>query len=220
MTSSRWVKGGPSPNPGGRPKSAAIVAKAIAEKTNGGAEIVERVLAIARGEDTEIRSERSRTWALEFLADRVWGRPAMSLELTAPDGQRRSSDPLDGLDDSALTTDEMRQIVQACDTVERLTAKARAKTIKVMSVRDLEQVVIDGAVAAGQTEEQAREELRRRDRELKRMPLAELERELAELKREDEKPRAVAGLALVAETTITNDLLLQHGAPPTDCEAV
>jgi hypothetical protein len=114
----RWVRGGPSPNPGGRPKSATLVARAVAEKTDGGREIVDRVLAIARGEDATISSERSRTWALEWLADRVWGKPISSIELVgnAPQVPPRI--------DANLSDEEMREIIRCCDRVAELQAKA------------------------------------------------------------------------------------------------
>lgn len=115
-----WERGR-SGNPSGRPRSASLVARAVADRTGGGAEIVERILAIARGEDKTIASERSRTWAWEWLGDRLWGRPAQSLELTSPDEPRAARVRFD---DSALTTDELREIVAASATLERLTAKA------------------------------------------------------------------------------------------------
>src|ERR1044071_499133 len=78
-------KPGQSGNPGGRPRSASLVARAVSERTGGGAEIVETMLRIARGED-KTYTERSRFAAWEWLADRLWGRAPMELEVTATAG--------------------------------------------------------------------------------------------------------------------------------------
>jgi hypothetical protein len=86
----RW-KPGASGNPSGRTKAATHVAKLVREATRDGAEIVETVLAIARGTVATMASERSRTWALEWLADRAFGRPAQSLELSLGEAPRRPS---------------------------------------------------------------------------------------------------------------------------------
>jgi hypothetical protein len=161
---SRWERG-TSGNVLGRPKSASIVARAVAERTNGGAEIVERVLAIARGEDRTMCSASVRWAAIEWCSDRLWGRAAQSIELTAPDAPAgaRFSD----LDDANLSTDEMRELVTACDRIAELQAKARRPALKTMPLHELEPI----AVAAGQSEEQAREGLRQQHRELRSMPL-------------------------------------------------
>ncbi|HEX7838825.1 MAG TPA: hypothetical protein VF469_15215, partial [Kofleriaceae bacterium] len=55
--------------------------------TRDGEELVEAVLKIARGLDGKMQSERSKAWALDFLADRLWGKPAQSIELVAPAGE-------------------------------------------------------------------------------------------------------------------------------------
>jgi len=135
-----------------------------------------KVLAIARHEDPKITSERSVTWALEWLADRLWGRPVASIELTAPDArgavEARFFEALNGAD---LSDDDLRTILRA----DEIVAKARAAAIKAMPLAQLESVAIAEAVAAGQTEEQAREDLRRQQRELRSMLLAELKRAAA-----------------------------------------
>jgi hypothetical protein len=43
----------------------------VGESTRNGAEIVKTVYTIARGTHAEIKSERSRTWALEWLCERL-----------------------------------------------------------------------------------------------------------------------------------------------------
>jgi hypothetical protein len=83
----RW-RAGTSGNPGGRTKASVEVAKLVRAATKDGAELVDLVLAIARGTHETIKSERSRTWALEWLADRAFGRPVQSIELQMPEAAR------------------------------------------------------------------------------------------------------------------------------------
>jgi hypothetical protein len=89
--SSRWKRGGPSPNPSGRCKAAVYVSKLVREATDDGRELVKTITSIARGEISTMSSERSRTWALEWLADRAFGRPVQSLELSLGEAPRRPS---------------------------------------------------------------------------------------------------------------------------------
>jgi hypothetical protein len=75
MAIGRGWKKGQSGNPGGRPKAFYALAKLIHAETRNGAELVERVLKIARGQDTTLDDPKSRTWALDWLSDRGFGKP-------------------------------------------------------------------------------------------------------------------------------------------------
>jgi hypothetical protein len=72
--------GAPSVNPSGRPKGAAGLAKYIAEQTNGGRELIDRLLGIVRDEDAPIREV---TGALAMLLDRFVGKPLATTEVLA-----------------------------------------------------------------------------------------------------------------------------------------
>lgn len=71
-------KKGQSGNPGGRPKECAEV-KALAREY--GAEAVEKLVALMRGED-----ERVAKAAADSLLDRGYGKPGQAVELSGPDG--------------------------------------------------------------------------------------------------------------------------------------
>lgn len=66
------VRGQPSLNPTGRPKGAAGMARYIAEQTNDNKELVDRLLAISRGDTSITREQREATLA---LLDRAVGKP-------------------------------------------------------------------------------------------------------------------------------------------------
>lgn len=86
---------GVSGNPSGRAKG--IVAL-IRERTHGGIELVERMIEVMRGESkirhdyvtkdgvmshyNEVPSHKDRMQAIEWLGDRLWGKPAQTLEHT------------------------------------------------------------------------------------------------------------------------------------------
>lgn len=65
------VKGGKSLNPNGRPKGAAGIAKYVASQTNGGAELIDRLLELSRSPKTPVRERLAATSA---LLDRVAGK--------------------------------------------------------------------------------------------------------------------------------------------------
>lgn len=120
----RWKRGGPSPNPGGRTKAAVHVAKLVREATDDGRELVTAIVAISRGLVPSMASERSRTWALEWLADRVFGRAAMSVELSFGDDappKRRNYDALTMLELEQLT-ELMGKLEQPSDELKALRA--------------------------------------------------------------------------------------------------
>src|SRR5262245_3983978 len=72
---------GQSGNPGGRPKGYSLY---IRQQTRDGKELVDYALAVLRGEhgdDVKLRLDAA-TW----LADRGFGRPIQTTEVSGPDG--------------------------------------------------------------------------------------------------------------------------------------
>ena len=67
--SGRWLKGAPSPNPGGRPRDSYALRDLAQIYT---AEAVEALVAIMRAEDAP---PAARAAAASALLDRGWGRP-------------------------------------------------------------------------------------------------------------------------------------------------
>lgn len=70
--------GGPSLNPHGRPKRGLSLAEAIRERVDP-AWIAERAVALAETAE----SEATRLAALSLIADRGWGKPLSTVEVTA-----------------------------------------------------------------------------------------------------------------------------------------
>jgi hypothetical protein len=77
----RWKKGGPSPNPGGRPKTAHISGALRAALERGEAEQLASVLlALARGKK---RGSAVQIAALREIADRTEGKAHQSIKVDA-----------------------------------------------------------------------------------------------------------------------------------------
>jgi hypothetical protein len=70
----KWQKGGPSPNPGGRPRQTGDV-RELAKKYT--AEAVETLAKIMRSEEAP---PAARTAAASALLDRAYGRPAQAVD--------------------------------------------------------------------------------------------------------------------------------------------
>lgn len=98
---------GKSGNPGGRPKAAVALARMIRERTSADGvecgELVDIVLAVARGEDKTMGTEASRRWALDWLADRGLGKPTEHVEVITTDAAEIP-------DMSGLSLAELRQL--------------------------------------------------------------------------------------------------------------
>ena len=109
MSTDTKFRPGQSGNPKGRPRAAAQLARMIREHTEDGAELVRRVLAIARGEDRAAEDAKSIRWALDWLADRTFGKPQQTIEVV---GGEQAAAP----DYSVLTDEEAAWY-------ERITAK-------------------------------------------------------------------------------------------------
>lgn len=101
-----WVKGQPSPNPGGRSKTSKEVARLIAAETRNGAELVEFLLGTVRGSSPPAgckpypTDDRSRIDAVKILFDRFLGKAPMLLEVapeeaaTLPDMREKTLEEL------------------------------------------------------------------------------------------------------------------------------
>ena len=77
----RWKKGGPSPNPGGRPKTAHISEALRAALERGEAEqLASMLIALATGRK---RGSAVQIAALREIADRTEGRPHQAIEVDA-----------------------------------------------------------------------------------------------------------------------------------------
>lgn len=109
MSEDTKFKPGQSGNPRGRPRAATQLARMIRDQTEDGAELVRRVLAIARGLDRAAEDAKSIRWALDWLADRTFGKPQQTIEIV---GSEQSPPP----DYSVLTDEE-------AEWYERITAK-------------------------------------------------------------------------------------------------
>lgn len=90
---------GKSGNPGGQTKAAVaarrMVAELISSETDGGKEIVLFALNVMRGEggapgkgedeDNSCWDQKSQRWAADFLANRLWGKAPLVVEVTNGD---------------------------------------------------------------------------------------------------------------------------------------
>lgn len=78
---------GKSGNPGGQTKAQAaarrLAADLVHERTNGGLTIIEFACTVLDSEDWD---QKSRRWACEFLANRLWGRSPLVVEVQEQDG--------------------------------------------------------------------------------------------------------------------------------------
>lgn len=74
----RWVKGGPSPNPGGTPKGLGDMRRKARALTDQCFEVLEEALK------SPVRKERFE--AARELLDRGWGKPAITVEPPASAG--------------------------------------------------------------------------------------------------------------------------------------
>lgn len=84
---------GKSGNPGGRPKADKIARELIAAETGDGTEIVRFALGVMRAESyagsdgrtIDVPNDpKSRCWAASWLADRLFGKAPLTVEVSGP----------------------------------------------------------------------------------------------------------------------------------------
>lgn len=74
----RFVKGAPSPNPGGRPKS---LGERIRCETKEGSDVLDFLLAVMTGREKGAKLEH-RLQAAQMIMDRGWGKPVQQVDQT------------------------------------------------------------------------------------------------------------------------------------------
>lgn len=100
--SSQWRKGAASRS---RRDDGPIV-KMIREQTRDGAELVELLLSVARGQLTTMDDAKSRRWAIDRLWDRGYGKVAQVIELP-------HTDDAPPLDDAPWSDEELAVLAKA-----------------------------------------------------------------------------------------------------------
>lgn len=102
----RGFQKGVCPNPGGRPKHVKILRDLIGERTDNGVELIEFVLDVMRGQKEGMEAYQARTYAHEWLSDRYYGRPKVSVEVSP--GEQAPVPPL-----------QLREVLLALDDKDR-----------------------------------------------------------------------------------------------------
>lgn len=104
-----WVKGGPSPNPTGRPKGLAALVREIEDFDD----LVRTVVRIRQGKPIHVGTAdqarpaliptlRDVEWACDWLADRGYGRPTQQVQMDVKTSEAS--------DDSALGAAELAEL--------------------------------------------------------------------------------------------------------------
>lgn len=98
---------GKTGNAGGRTKAEIALQKRvvtlIAGHTQDGAEIVDFAVKVLRGTEDGCADAKSRRWAADFLANRLWGRAPQTIEVN-------TGEPAQIPDMRDLTLEELRRI--------------------------------------------------------------------------------------------------------------
>ncbi len=110
-----------SKNPVGRPRnntkttSAKDLAREIAAQTENGQEVVDFVLAVFRGEEKRLGARPADLkWAVEFLAERLWGKAPIQMEITAGDAPQIAA----MIDYSKLSTAQLKALQKAEEAIK------------------------------------------------------------------------------------------------------
>lgn len=100
-----WVKGGPSPNPSGRPKGLGDV---IRSKLGEGEKLVDWAIEIATSKGAR---DAERLTAIRWLSENGYGKPVERLEHSGPDGKPIATEThaVTPPDFSKLTREELDQ---------------------------------------------------------------------------------------------------------------
>lgn len=131
MGNPNWVKGGPSPNPAGRTRSASSrgqdLAREICKQTRDGAELLDRLLEISRqSRDTPMLAREAiaaTVWLLERVAGKapveVRGRVDHTLTLVASPVAQHAIDALSD-EEAARLEDQIRGLLGPAEDAEIL----------------------------------------------------------------------------------------------------
>ena len=103
-------KSGKSGNPSGRPKGFAGLAKMIREQTNDGEELMNFALEVFRGTHGGGVEFGDRWAALQWLADRGFGKAAQFIELHS-----EHEATLDGVDLAGLSSERLAELAAILD---------------------------------------------------------------------------------------------------------
>ena len=128
---SRWAKG-QSGNPNGRPKAqqsaAAQLSRYIDSVTNGGIELVDRLMEMVRDPIKSVERDKLRRAAIEVLFDRLAGKPQQVIEASigpALGSSRESMAPLSSAElellaklDRAIELPDAAPVLTLADPVE------------------------------------------------------------------------------------------------------
>ena len=93
-----------------RRRGAKELAKEISKQTDNGQEVVDFVLSVFRGTEPRLGTRPSDLkWAVEWLADRLWGKAPVQMEITA--GQ--DTKIVNMIDYSKLSVKELKILQEA-----------------------------------------------------------------------------------------------------------
>jgi hypothetical protein len=99
-----WPKGGPSPNPNGRPTTRKALEKLGLTASELTAEAWERLIQWGRGTDVA-----TAKWATQQILDRIQGKPKEAAVIEDDDSP---PDEADGLDLSDLSDEELQVLLK------------------------------------------------------------------------------------------------------------